>query len=377
MPRGSVQPSRARRGSRRRHRSRFRRYAQRLTRQAVSRLRANRLVSRMLGDEDIIDRRFHKKRYRRYIPRFGVSSPRRGYALGLAALSLAALYCAVRLTAYGIDAYRARQASAMLRQIYEDEACPTEPPSAAPSPTTLLTSAPAETSLPTPSPEPTPATRLGITRYPYNPEGHVSPRFQKLRRQNEDIVGWLRIDGALDEAVVQRDNVYYLNRNYCGYHNANGAIFLEETCDLSTRPYTLMVYGHNMKSGAMFGGLRNYESLAYYQNNPFITFDTAYEDGRYVIFSVAMISLNPRSRSYIDFSKLNSSIISCREEAVHALRRASLYAVGVDVKPQDQLLLLITCASDDTERRVIAARRLRENEAESALTAIIQSAKKR
>ena len=30
----------------------------------------------------------------------------------------------------------------------------------------------------------------------------------------------------LDEAVVQRDNSYYLNRDYRGYHNANGAIFL-------------------------------------------------------------------------------------------------------------------------------------------------------
>lgn len=59
----------------------------------------------------------------------------------------------------------------------------------------------------------------------------------------------------------------------------NGAIFLDESCDLSTRPYTLMLYGHNMKSGAMFGNLRNYENLTYYKNNPFIKFDTAYEDG--------------------------------------------------------------------------------------------------
>ncbi len=398
MSRGQVRPRRLWRGSsghrqpspeptgerRRASRSRCRRCGlvsrpgplHRLIRQAMTRLRTSRPISRLLRDKSIIERRFHKKRYRRYILRGEGQSARPGSALMLAFLSLTALYCAVRLTVYGLDAYRAHQASAMLRQIYYEEE-PTAAPPATPSPAPLWTLAPAAADISMPTPEPTPETRLRLTGYPDNPDGHISQRFEKLRRQNEDIVGWLRIDGALEEAVVQRDNVYYLNRNYCGYHNVNGAIFLEETCDLSVRPYTLMLYGHNMKSGAMFGGLRNYESLAYYQKNPFITFDTAYEGGRYVVFSVAMISLNPRSRSYIDFSKLNSSIISCREDALTALRKVSVYAVGLDVTARDQLLLLITCASDDAERRVIAARRIREDESESALMSVIHSARKR
>ena len=35
-----------------------------------------------------------------------------------------------------------------------------------------------------------------------------------------------------------------------------------------------------------------------------------------------------------------------------------------DVSAKDQLLLLITCTSDDDQRLVVAARRLREGEAE-------------
>ena len=204
-----------------------------------------------------------------------------------------------------------------------------------------------------------------------------NPTLQELQAINPDVCGWLTIDEMIDEAVVQRDNAYYLNRDYRGYHNVNGAIFLEETCDLSTRPYTLMLYGHNMKTGAMFGSLRNYENMTYYRNNPFITFDTAYEDGRYVIFAVSTVSLDRLDDRYVDFAKLNADWIDQRSEALDALMSCSLYRTAPDVTPQDQLLLLITCVDDDEERRVVAARRLRPDETEESLAKAIEATTKR
>lgn len=62
--------------------------------------------------------------------------------------------------------------------------------------------------------------------------------------------------------MVQRDNTYYLNRDYLGYHNDNGAIFLDMGCDLTGNPKALILYGHNMKTGAMFGNLRNMRPTA-------------------------------------------------------------------------------------------------------------------
>ena len=34
----------------------------------------------------------------------------------------------------------------------------------------------------------------------------------------------------------------------------------------------------------------------------------------------------------------------------------------VDVQPDDQLLVLVTCSKDDRERRLVSARRVREDE---------------
>ena len=218
---------------------------------------------------------------------------------------------------------------------------------------------------------------LPVIPYPLNPSRTISSRFQKIRRQNSEIIGWLTLGDLLSEAVVQRDNSYYLRRDYQGYHNVNGAIFLEEHVDLSTRPYTLTLYGHNMKTGAMFGCLRNYEDIGYYRKSPFITFDTIYEEGRYVIFSIAEVSLDSRYGNYNGFFRLNSCSTAERKEIIDGLLRFSKYVCPIDVSVDDQLLLLVTCVGDDTQRRVVAARRFRDGETEGGLYVRAQKAHSR
>ncbi|MBR3905928.1 MAG: class B sortase [Clostridia bacterium] len=218
---------------------------------------------------------------------------------------------------------------------------------------------------------------LPVVQYPLNKYAHVSERFRKLQQQNKDIIGWLSIENVVDEAVVQRDNEYYLRRDYKGFHNQNGAIFLDENCSLKTRPYAMVLYGHNMKSGAMFGFIRHYETLGYYKNHPFITFDTAYEDGKYVIFGVGTVSTRSYDRDYLDLAKLSASTISWRREAIQTLQNKSIYTSTVDVQPDDQILLLMTCVADETERQVIAARRIRTGETEEMLVERVQRTKKK
>lgn len=248
-------------------------------------------------------------------------------------------------------------------------------------PTVMLTPVPTITAtreaLDSPSSTAPLAVWLTEMPYPDNPNTIISSRFQKIRRQNADITGWLTIEDLVDEAVVQRDNTYYLKRDYRGYHNVNGAIFPDESTELRTRPYTLMLYGHNMKTGLMFGGLRNYEDLTLYKHNPFISFDTIYENGRYVIFSVAKVSTDSSDWRYINWSWLLSPSISQRQSAMNSLFQFSMYGKSIDVKPEDQLLLLITCMDEEDERRVVAARRIRPDETEEGLLKMVKRTRKR
>lgn len=283
------------------------------------------------------------------------------------------VFSAWQLISYAVDYFSAQKASNELRELYYDTAEePTAEPSPSPTPEPTATLPPEAT----PTPSPTPATELQNQAYPGNPYVTISSRFQKLRRQNDDIIGWLSISGLLDEVVVQRDNTYYLRRDYRGYHNVNGSLFLDEGIYLKNRPYTLTVYGHNMKTGAMFGSLRNYEKLHFYQQNPFVTFDTMYEDGRYVIFAITELSLDAKDHNYFSFGKIHSDNIAWRKEAISTLKSHSLYSTTIDVQPEDQILLLVTCVEDDEERRIIAARRIREDETEEALQRKVNQSKK-
>ena len=319
-----------------------------------------------------MEKRRPRKKLRTYRFRIGWWGRWRTPILLVCAVALAV--SAGKLISYGVDYVRSVQGSAELRAAYEEELSTTALPLETATPYVLIAAQettavqPIETPVPTPDPLGTPVPQA----YPHNPYRIISNRFVKLRRQNTDIVGWLTVSDLLSEAVVQRDNTYYLRRDYRGYHNDNGAIFMDAECNLSTRPYTMILYGHNMKTGRMFGSLRRFEDISYYHNNPFLTFDTLYEEGRYVIFSVAEVSLDTRSSVFSAFYRLPYCTNMERAAIIDALCRLSKHTCTVDVTPEDQILLLVTCVGDDTDRRVVAARRVREGETEGRLYSLVQ-----
>ena len=297
------------------------------------------------------------------------------WAIILAAGGLV-IFGAVMLIGYGLDMLSARRTSQELRDVYYHEASPTpEIAEITPSPVPVAT--PGPTVPASPAPTQTPLARLPSVSYPDNPKLQISSRFKALQKQSKYIVGWLTVNSLLDEPVVQKDNEYFLTRDAKGKENVNGALFLDVAVSLKTRPYTLIIYGHNMKSGAMFGNLRNFENSGFYHNNPFISFDTMYETGRYVVFAVGNISTEKGLRNSVDFLALMSSNVQQRQSAINALLKASVFTNTIDVQPEDQLLLLVTCVDRDDERRVVAARRVRDGEDENGLKTLVERSRKK
>ena len=221
-----------------------------------------------------------------------------------------------------------------------------------------------------------PTGKLPAAAYPGNPNLIVTGRFRDLRMQNKDIVGWLKLDKLLDQTVVQRDNTFYMTHDAKKKENKNGAIFLDAAVSLETRPHTILLYGHNMRSGAMFGCLRNYEDQEYYRKSPFASFESMYEEGRYVIFAAGSIGIAQTERNYIGVFTMLSDRLEERRELIRALQEASVWESRVDVQPEDQLLLLVTCVDSDDRRRVVAARRLRDGESEPELLQIIADSRR-
>ena len=279
-------------------------------------------------------------------------------------------YGAVRLVPYLSDLAASRQTARELQQVYDGADPEPEPSDQAPAETASpsVTQAPV-TEAPLPADTAVPDLSAGILQpmqYPDNPGLKMSDRFKKLRKKGRYIIGWIRFD-EVDEAVAQKDNQFFLNHDATGKKNSNGAIFLDSGISLQTRPYTIILYGHNMKSGNMFGRLKKYKESAYFYKHRIITFDTMYEDGQYAVFAVMEFEAIPGVTRWYDLWSLTKDFKADREKSIRELERRSVINSALDVQADDQILLLVTCLDGDTERLAVAARRLREGETPESL----------
>lgn len=192
--------------------------------------------------------------------------------------------------------------------------------------------------------------------------GDALPQMEALHKQNRDIVGWLKIENVLDLPVVYRDNSYYLTRDFYKNKNTAGTIFLDENHPFKDKTQNMLLHGHNMKDGTMFGRLVQYETdLDYVRWHPFVKFDTLWRKEEYVIFAVLRVSLDVKSSEFFNyFSHPTFSSDAEFEAYIRQLQLRSLYAIPIDVEPTDALLTLSTCLEED--RLVIVARRVRSDE---------------
>lgn len=219
------------------------------------------------------------------------------------------------------------------------------------------------------------------TYYASNPDLQVRSQFTSIKKQNKDLVGWLKIPGVVDEPVVQRDNEYYLFHDYFGKENIAGMLFLDVNCDLRKPPMQLVIHGHNMKEGAMFGALRKYKvkDVRFYRQNAYIEFNTIYEDARYVIFAVFEADTSrdhPRFFPFWHYSNFSSKDVF--DNYLAKARSLSRYQTKVDVQEGDELLILATCdVTDNGDRLVVMARRIRSGEDINALNTAVLSATSR
>lgn len=198
-------------------------------------------------------------------------------------------------------------------------------------------------------------------------ENDILPAFRSFYQQNKDTVGWVKINGTpIDYVVVQTDNNDdYLRSAYDGSYNRNGTIFLDWQSKFNPKGRNIVIYGHNMKTQAMFSTLDEYTSVKYYQEHPVVEFNTLYEYSKYKIFAVVLMDASPDGTSSGDEFKLYSQFSSDDSfmNYIKTIRAHSLLDIDVDVRKDDKIISLVTCSYDiDDGRYAIFAREIREGE---------------
>lgn len=191
----------------------------------------------------------------------------------------------------------------------------------------------------------------------------ILEKYKTLYNKNKSLIGWIKIaDTNIDYPVMQTsNNDYYLDHNLNQEYDKNGSIFMDKDCDVIKPSTNLIIYGHHMQSGKMFGELDKYSKESYYKEHPIIEFDTIYEEGKWEIMYVFRSKIYTTDEivfKYYQFIDVNSA-----EEFysnMNEMSKLSLYDTGVTAEYGDELLTLSTCDyMEEDGRFVVVAKKIK------------------
>lgn len=242
------------------------------------------------------------------------------------------LYSGSQLLAYFTENHSSEQE----QQELIDQAVVVLPPETKPV-ETVESTVPAETE------ETVPPTEVPVETAP------IYVDFEKLKEQNEDIVGWIYCEGTkINYPIVQGEsNQDYLYRTHTGERNSNGSIFLDFRNLDDFSDFNNIVYGHNMGNGAMFGTLKRFWDQTYYEEHPVMWILTP--DKAFRVDLIAGMVTPSDSETY----ELFSYIEDLRERVKYALSKSTFDAGEVDLEQVNQIVTLSTCSYEYATARYV------------------------
>ena len=190
----------------------------------------------------------------------------------------------------------------------------------------------------------------------------ILPEMTSLYSENRDLVGVLDVVGTdINYPVVQTPNdpEYYLRRDFYGDDSTAGTLFVDYRCDIVNPTTNTIIYGHNMRSGTMFGGLKRFLDHDYYQSHRTIIFKTLYEEQEYEIVGVGLSAVGyDDDDTYKYYNFINAVAGSELQEFLDNIQSLSVYDETIDIEATDKILTLSTCNSytEDGRMFVVAKR---------------------
>lgn len=166
--------------------------------------------------------------------------------------------------------------------------------------------------------------------------------WESLQAQYPDVKGWLTIPGTcVDYPVMQssaQDPEKYLRRNYDMEWRMAGSLFFQYDCTPDSP--NLVVFGHNMTDGSMFAVLKKMLDEEYRREHPVIILQTRIGVSVYQVVTARTTDTTQLAFNRTQFTG-EDDFLSFAE------------SMGVQVKPGDRLLNLVTCAYDWEDARTV------------------------
>lgn len=184
----------------------------------------------------------------------------------------------------------------------------------------------------------------------------VNP-YAKSFKANADMAAWLIIpDTNIDYPVMwtPRDENFYLQKDFNGKKSSNGCLILDTDSSLDPLTTNLIIHGHNMKSGAMFGNLTKYEKESYYKEHKQIILHTEECQRNYEVIAVFRSQVYLKTDKAFKFYKFFQADTEAEfNDFYNNIKKLSLYDTGVTAEFGDHFITLSTCVYHVTNGRFV------------------------
>ena len=190
-----------------------------------------------------------------------------------------------------------------------------------------------------------------------------------MYEENHDMVGWLSIDGTvIDYPVMQtpEEEDYYLDKGFDRQPNSNGCLILGAACSagIGTReqgyengsgPSTnLIIHGHTMQSGMMFGNLPLYEDRQYAAEHSTVCFDSLYEHREYEVIAAFYSQVYYKDQDVFKFYQfVQADTQEDFDNWYDNIKALSLYDTGVTASFGDEFITLSCCSYQVEDGRFV------------------------
>ena len=219
----------------------------------------------------------------------------------------------------------------------------------------------------TPTPTPIPSEEemlLAAFMEEYEEFLTILPDFNILHGENEDVFSYIAIpDTVIDYPILASEKEdYYLKYNIDHTKGYPGCLYVQNCNNHDMEDPFTIIYGHNMKSGAMFGSLKMFKDADFRNSHPYFFI---YMEDRVMIYEVVIVS--HASTEHLlseDYVKKNGKWVFDKFDGhetarlVQKLREEDDKAYIASPEPTDDDTILVLSTCGDGRRFVVVGKRV-------------------
>ena len=166
--------------------------------------------------------------------------------------------------------------------------------------------------------------------------------------ENSDMAGWLVIpDTVIDYPIMwtPENEEFYLRKGFDKKKLNAGCLILDTDSCVDPLTTNLIIHGHNMKAGTMFGTLGKYEDEDFYKEHKQIILHTKECQRNYEVIAVFYSQVYRTTDKVFKFYKFFQADTEEEfDDFYDNIKEMSIYDTGVTAEFGDHFITLSTCA---------------------------------